>query len=206
MMRDRRLQRGAGRTGFTGRGKSSLFCHSERSEEFSPWFKRGKREIPRRAAGLGMTKNMSFSLSCSAGPGFFQQSRHKSDGLKPVLRFSNESLAVQPAWERRTERLALAPRSFRPKENRVATPRREPWRPGKSTGGIEGSAHERNRFALPLRAPLGNHPSQNLQGRFLQPLCGTSPEQMRTSPRPWPDYPRKTHWRGRARATKRFVR
>src|SRR5258708_5360222 len=39
--------------------KSNLFCHSERGEE-SLRFKCRKREIPRRAARLGMTKILVF--------------------------------------------------------------------------------------------------------------------------------------------------
>jgi hypothetical protein len=42
--------------GFSGCGKSKLFCHSERSEE-SLWVpKSTEGEIPRHAACLGMTK------------------------------------------------------------------------------------------------------------------------------------------------------
>jgi len=41
--------------GFTGRGKSRLFCHPERSEgsAFSPTS--GKKQIPRANPALGMT-------------------------------------------------------------------------------------------------------------------------------------------------------
>jgi hypothetical protein len=48
-----------GGAGFTGCGKSGLFCHSERSEE-SLFDLTGEREIPLRAARLGMTKISVF--------------------------------------------------------------------------------------------------------------------------------------------------
>src|SRR5258708_13107876 len=46
--------------GCVGCEKSNLFFHSERREEFSLRFKSRKREIPRRAARLGMTKILVF--------------------------------------------------------------------------------------------------------------------------------------------------
>src|SRR5579864_5086462 len=55
----------AGLRGFSGRGKTPLFCHSERSEESLFDVSQTHREILRRKARLRMTRKCSFrSLFC----------------------------------------------------------------------------------------------------------------------------------------------
>jgi hypothetical protein len=75
-------QTGFGGTGFTGCGKSGLFCHSERSEESLRGLSPRKKE--RFLASLGMTKwwrgffRSLFSLSS------FEFLKVKAHRLKPA--------------------------------------------------------------------------------------------------------------------------